>query len=187
VVDRSIDDGANLITGPLSLSLTPSSASNSIASHRFLLQLALIFTDIPSHLFSCLAALAQSKDRPFQYLGTAFRVLKEFFYRIHLAPLHQVTHGMFCFLHHCSLVASVDSPRLHLPFFNLHARGLSGVMSHTILSQAGVMLPLAFSLEHSSIYRLFIIILHTLMTRDHTARNCEPITRLTSLDNGPAG
>ncbi len=145
----TVDDGADLITRhPFAyshLSLSPSSPSDSIASHRFFpsptSQLALIFTGIPSHLFSCLAALAQSKDRPFQpeSLGTALRVLKEFFCRIHLAPLHQVTHGMFCysvFLYHCFLVASLSTPPdFHLPFFNLHARKFLGVMCRTTLSK----------------------------------------------------
>jgi hypothetical protein len=93
----------------------------------------------PPHLFSCLAALAQAKDRPFQYLGTAFRVLKEIFCRIHLASLHQVTHGMFChsaFLYHCFLVASLSTPPdFHLPFFNLHALKFLGVMCRTTLSK----------------------------------------------------
>jgi hypothetical protein len=52
-------------------------------------------------------------------LGTALRVLKEFFCRIHPTSLHQVTHGMFsysAFLYHCSLVAFIDSPRLSSAF-----------------------------------------------------------------------
>jgi hypothetical protein len=79
------------------------------------------------------------QDRPFQYLGTALRVLKEFFGRINLASLHQVTHGMFCysaFIYHCFLVASLSTPPdFHLPFFNLHARNFLGVMCRTTLSK----------------------------------------------------
>jgi hypothetical protein len=148
MMERSGFDNGTLLEPPVSLS--PSSASESIASPRLFpsptLQLALIFTGIPSHLFSCLAALAQAKDRPFQYLGTALRVLKEIFCRTYLASLHQVTHGMFCysaFLYHCFLVASLSTPPdFHLPFFNLHALKFLGVMCRTTLSKPRLTWPL---------------------------------------------
>lgn len=116
-------------------SLSPSSAS------EFPLQLynCHLSSPVSPHLFSCLAALALAKDRPFQYLGTALRVLKEFLCCIHLASLHQFTHGMFCHsasLYHCFLVASLSTPPdFHLRFFNLHARRFSGVMCRTTLSK----------------------------------------------------
>lgn len=135
------------ITGPhwnlLSLSLSPSSASESIASPRFFppltLQLALIFTGIPSHLFSCLAALAQAKDRPFQYLGTALRVLKEIFvastWPLFTKSLMECSATRPSY-NHCSLVASLSTPPdFHLPFFNLHALKFLGVMYRTTLSK----------------------------------------------------
>jgi hypothetical protein len=134
----AVDDGADLITGPSSF-LTPSlpHRSQSLRIDSFPLN-ALIFTSIPSHLFSCLAALALSKDRPFQHLGTALRVLKEFF----VASTWQLftKSRIECSATRSSynIVSSlrlVDSPRLHLPFFNLHAHKLSGVMYCTTLSK----------------------------------------------------
>jgi len=105
------------------------------------LQLPHIFTGIPSHLFSCLAALALAKDRPFQYLGTALRVsvfLKNFL--VATWPLFTKS-LMECsasrpFLYHCFLVASLSTPPdFHLRFFNLHAHRFLGVMCRTTLSK----------------------------------------------------
>jgi hypothetical protein len=70
----------------------------------------------------------------------------------------------------------VDSPRLHLPFFNFHARKFSAQCVLLSCLTRGNTTPRLLFGTFIHLQTLHIA-LHTLMTRDHTPRNCEPITR----------